>query len=566
MFKETLDKLSISSKEAVVDGNKDNFNEFKEYLHVERFVESKLEKILFSSLESKKSQLILISGNVGDGKSHMMSRLQKKFPEEMSKIKVRNDATESNWTSKTWFEELEEFLEPFSDDAISIGGEKATCIVAINLGVLSAFLDRTESFSLLGDFVKENGIIDNLSFSNTYIADSPFQFINLADYNLFTLKEDHASSQLISEILKKITASKEDNPFFAAYKTFYSDHPNQGSCAMRQNFLELSKPKVQQGLIDLIMYAIVSFKLIISVRDLLNFIYDIIVPYEIQNLTGVTIKSMKNNSSILPKDFLYNKLFESRDRSELLESLTKLDPNKFRSKYLDEHIFKLSSSEKPLEIFDEQNLTWDISWISPRKNEILIKTFIRSLYLNNIDVFDDQLSNHRNFTRYLYRYYKNDRIGLRPLYKDLIKAIYAWNGNSKRPEEINVEIGQHQLKYNITQKINLEPSIQAIENPTELNEVHEFGNIIHIGIKAAGHEVRFVLDISLYILLKQVIDGYSPNKLDRENHTDFQKAVETITGLSSKGKSINFERIDGGNKKEFQLTYDSEFGYEFIKI
>jgi DNA phosphorothioation-dependent restriction protein DptF len=566
MFKEILDKLSIASKEAVVDGNKNEFDEFKEYMHIDRYVQGKLEQIVFSSLESNQSQLILISGNVGDGKSHMMSRLHKRFPEKMAKIRVRNDATESNRTSKSWLEELQDFLEPFSDQALSENREKVNHIVAINLGVLSSFLDRSESFGRLGEFVKKNGIIDSLPFNNSYIENSPFQFINLADYNLFTLKEDHSSSQLITEMLQKITAKKENNPFFKAYQSYYSDHPYQHSCAIRQNFIEISRPQVQQGLIDLIMYAIINFKLIISVRDLLNFIYDIIVPYELQNLSGDAIKSIKKQRLLQTKDLLYNKLFESFDRSELLDSIAKLDPNKFRSKYLDEHIFRLSSSERPLDIFLDHELTADVAWLNPRKNEILIKTFIRSLYLNRLDLFDDQLSNHRHFSRYLYRYYKNDRVGMRPLYKDLIKAIYYWNGNSKRPEEINVEIGQRQLKYNITQKINIESAIQVVDHPTNLDEVHEFGNTIHVGIKAAGKEVRFVLDINLYVLLQEVIGGYSPNKLDRENHTDFQKAVETITNLSSQGKSINFERIDGGTKKSFQLTYDSEFGYDFLKI
>lgn len=565
MFKEYLDRLSIASKEAVVDGNRNSFDEFKEYLHIDRYVQLKLEKIVLSSLDTPNSRLILISGNVGDGKSHMMSRLHKKFPDEMGKIKLRNDATESNRTDKSWIDELNEFLSPFNDKNLTANKEKTTRIVAINLGVLSSFLDQSVNFDNLNDFVKRMGIIDSLSFNNDYLEESPFQFINLADYNLFTLKENNSSSHLISELLQRITNQHESNPLYKGFLQYYANHPYQNGCAMRQNYLELSKKEVQKGLSDLIMYSIISFKLIISVRDLLNFIYDIIVPYELQNLSGDKIKGFKNQISLNPQDFIYNKLFDSIGRSELLSSLANLDPNKFRSKYLDNLIFKLSSSENPLEIFDQHGLTSTDTWLVNRKNEILIKTFIRSLYLNRIENFDVELYSYQLFSRYLYHYYKNNKVGLRPLYKDVIKAIYCWNGNSKKSEEINVAIGQHQLKYNITQNISLEPSILALNNVTDLDEIHEFGNVIDIGIKAAGHEVRFSLDINLYILLKNIINGYSPNKIDRENHTDFQKAVEMITTLSSKGRSINFERLDGGSKKQFQLVYNSEFGYEFLK-
>ena len=51
MFKQYLDKLSISSKEAVVDGNSNTFDAFKSYLHVDRYVEQKFEEIVLSVIK-----------------------------------------------------------------------------------------------------------------------------------------------------------------------------------------------------------------------------------------------------------------------------------------------------------------------------------------------------------------------------------------------------------------------------------------------------------------------------------------------------------------------------------
>src|SRR5690606_165871 len=115
----------------------------------------------------KTSKLILISGNVGDGKSHMLAKLYQKLPEKMNCVEVRNDATESNYLSKSWIEELSDFLAPFSDSEIKTNHIKIVKIVAINLGVLSRFIqEKGDEFELLKSFVIDKGIIDHLNYNN----------------------------------------------------------------------------------------------------------------------------------------------------------------------------------------------------------------------------------------------------------------------------------------------------------------------------------------------------------------------------------------------------------------
>jgi DNA phosphorothioation-dependent restriction protein DptF len=112
----------------------------------------------------------------------------KKYPEEMQKVEVRNDATESRDVNKDWIMELRDFLSPFSSDNLKNSDNSAKRIVAINLGVLSSFLNvAKEDFPELSKFVIETGIIDKVSLGNKFEDKSNFQFINFADYNLFTL-------------------------------------------------------------------------------------------------------------------------------------------------------------------------------------------------------------------------------------------------------------------------------------------------------------------------------------------------------------------------------------------
>ena len=87
-----LQKLRESSKHAIADGNSYNLDEFKEYLHIEREVESKLKKVITENAHIPGASLIMICGNVGDGKSHTLSRLNNELKADMSAFNIHNDA------------------------------------------------------------------------------------------------------------------------------------------------------------------------------------------------------------------------------------------------------------------------------------------------------------------------------------------------------------------------------------------------------------------------------------------------------------------------------------------
>ncbi|WP_256009111.1 DNA phosphorothioation-dependent restriction protein DptF [Desertivirga xinjiangensis] len=571
MFKELLDKLSISSREAVVDGTHNSFDDFKNYLHVDRPVDLVLESIVISSVKSEQPRLILISGNVGDGKSHMLAKLFNKYADLMGSVLVRNDATESNYVSKSWIEELEDFLKPFSDDALQMkNSSKVTKIVAINLGVLSRFLNETSvSFSQLSLFVRAKGILENRAVAHHYYEESFFQFINLADYKLFSLNKEGAASTLLETLFEKITELDNSNPFYKAFNDFYSDHPYRDNCVIRFNYLQLSKKDVQKALINLIIYAIVKFKLIVSIRDLLNFIYDIIVPYPYQQQSSESLKSLKDYSDFYfsLKHSLYNKLFDSEGRSSLLSAIKKLDPLSLRSEKLDNLIFQLSSSEYTISYFKSQNIDLNVwrsdSFDSAEKRE-LVKTFVRSLYMNNLNEFNLDLEDFYAYARYLYAYHTGNVSTLKTLYKIAIKAIHTWNGNARSENEITVPIGKHQLSYNISQNILISPTSIKVLASRECKELYDFDTSIIVDITAGSVNNSFTLDFNLYKLLKKVVHGYHPNKFDRDEHIDFQKFVDTIISEASKDvKSINIEKINGSIRKRYQLSFKNAFGYEF---
>lgn len=128
---EELKKLRESSKYAVAQGTYSNLNGFKKYLHIEREVEKKLKDIISKASQKTTAQLLLVCGNVGDGKSHILSHLHDELKDEISQFTIHNDATESHNPHESSNQTLYKLLQGFKDDAISTATDKI--ILAINL-------------------------------------------------------------------------------------------------------------------------------------------------------------------------------------------------------------------------------------------------------------------------------------------------------------------------------------------------------------------------------------------------------------------------------------------------
>lgn len=570
MFKETLDKLSIASHEAVVDGTYNGLDDFKNYMHVNRRVEKILEDITLMSIAETESRLILISGNVGDGKSHMLARLFQKFPQQMLSVEVRNDATESNFINKSWIDELEDFLNPFNDENILSSSQKHTKIVAINLGVLSKFItEKAKNFSQLKHFVERYGIIDDLNYDNRYIEDSKFQFINLADFKLFELTDSDIQSSIISELLNKITQRSTDNPIYQSFTEFYKDHPHRDSCVMRYNYLQLSNPLVQKGLTKTIIYTLIKNKLIVSIRDLLNFLYDIIVPYSFQSLSSEEIKADRNyqNPNFIIKNSYSFKLFGSNNRSPLLNNLKHVDPLGIREEFIDKLMFNLNSSNSPEEIFIDNGVSFPPTLFHNKdvRREEIIKLFVRELFILDVERFESFFLDFEAFCSYLHAYYAGEERKLRKLYDDVTQAIKNWNGSSSEDGEVNIAIGKHQIEYNITQRITFTPKIKVLNNNRKV--INELDYSLPITLSVDQQDYSFSLDFSLYTLLRKVKHGYSPNKKDKEDHVDFQNfVIQVISKSITQKDEMTFERVIGNSVEKFELSLDMFGEYTFKKL
>src|SRR5699024_5714807 len=131
-FIKSLNVLRTSSQESVVHSN--SFGSFREYMHVERPIQIKFEQVLKEVQQKEESQLILLCGSVGDGKSHLLAYMKEQRPELTKNVMDHNDSTESFNPEENSLDTLEYILKKFDDDQGKADGQHT--VIAINLGVL----------------------------------------------------------------------------------------------------------------------------------------------------------------------------------------------------------------------------------------------------------------------------------------------------------------------------------------------------------------------------------------------------------------------------------------------
>jgi DNA phosphorothioation-dependent restriction protein DptF len=568
-LKNLLDTLRISSKEAIVNGDSPTVGALKSYLHVKRTVEERLSSIISYASAQSKPKLIFVIGNVGDGKSHLMSKMWETHAAELGSYTLHNDATESNDINKTYIETLAEVLAPYSDTQLANWTKASKTIVAINIGTLANFLAAKGSlFTKLGDYIEENKIMKE-GGSLTEIESENFSFINLADYHIFSLTKEGARADILLELLEKITRPNKENPFYVAYNETYTATQAHDNCPIKYNFDLISNKKVQESLSKLIISILIKDKSIISIRQLLNWIYDILVPPRFANLPYEKVIELLNEShekNRFHQDILPSLLFNNTDTSNILKHITKYDPIKECNKELDELVTKLGKTGKPLNYFLEHGLLTNQPQLTASINNIdvheRIKLFIRLNYLlqSNTELIDKD-DTFLEYNRILFSYHSGDKAGLKPLYTNMMNAIYRWNGTTKEgSKSVNIGVGKNQTKYKVTHELILEFS-PIVPEQSNKSPIYRFVKFVPISFKIKSNNTPFnsTVDYNLYKLAVDMVKGYRVNLVDKREHLDFSKFVDRISNHESSTKELHIQAIRGQIKETYMLKFDTGF-------
>ncbi|TCD28636.1 DNA phosphorothioation-dependent restriction protein DptF [Pedobacter psychrodurus] len=574
-FKQYLDTLKLSSKDAIVDGEEDSLSDLKKYLHIERNVEKDLVNQLLAAQQAEGSQLIFLMGNVGDGKSHLMAKMWEDHPQCMAEFNVYNDATESLSPDKTYLENLDEVFLPYTDSALESPASAVKTIIAINLGTLTNFLEETKlDFVRLRDYIVKNQLIERkVRFDEPY-KDTAFQALNLTDYHIFVLKVSGMECQVLTSIIQRITAKDAANPFYSAYLEYYQNHPHTDQCPIKYNYDLLSSPVVQQSLGELLVKIVLSDKLIVSVRLLMNWIYDLIVSPTFSSLSLEEITDRTGLRAFVTEFYdhsLPSLLFDSSSTSFILKSIRAHEPVSTSNEGLEMLMIKLGTSSSPVNYFLQYNLIPEDGIFSQLIPLMDIKQklplFLRLHFLLKSDlgggVNDDYF---RDFLHNLYWFNLGDFIKLLPLYEQVKYAVYHWNGTAAQ-DHINLNIGKKQSAYKISQKMELDPSPVDIGKSTS-QEMQKFCEYLLVGFKISpeGYS-ELEIDYNLYRLIRNINKGYRPNRIDKSVHLKFSQFVERLTKYRSQTKELTIQEFTGEIRKKFSLQYTPGFEhFKFIEI
>lgn len=559
-----ISKLSAQSTEGVESYK--GLNDFKKYLHVKRSIQDELVEMIEDANNGEGSQLVLLCGSVGDGKSHLLSYLNEEHKELLGEFHILNDATESHDPKWTELETLDNELKSFNDDNIETSNKKT--ILAINLGVLNNFLEADfakENYKKFNDFINKSNIFNQDLISSSHKSEH-FKLVSFGDYNIYELTEDGIQSFYIEELLNRIISKSNDNPFYQAY---LKDKEEGIVNPFIINYEILCKTGVTKKITDLLVTSIVKNKKILGTRELLNFIYELMVPAIVEEDNKNIINILKELDNLLP-----NLIFNSDNRCDLLRIISKNDPIKVRHKNLDKLLIKLNividimpvlkeyfnedSYIMLSEIFKDKN---NLNDLSQNEKEKVIETIIRLLALSGKDevsyIFEDEA--YKNFMKYLYYYNKGEVSGYKAIFEEVKTAIYNWNGS---PKNKYIYLNKNLSNFKIAEEVDFKPHKTGSCPKDKKMKLERFKGNITLGYEAAhtkGVEV-LELDYQLYKKMGEINKGYCTSKNDKEEAVIFMEFIEKMLSHGNMEEELLVENKN--DKKQFILRYEDNFGDE----
>lgn len=590
---DVLKKCKQSSKEAVE--NLESFSDFKKYMHIQRPVEIELEQHINEAHTSPEARLILVCGGVGDGKSHILSYLQNKlsFLKDKSIFYLHNDATESFSPRKTSIETLASVLQSFSDQGLE-AGENKNIVLAVNLGALNNFIDSEEgkAFSRLKAYVYQKRILDSVISDEASPDDHIFKYVNFSDYHMYQLTENGPKSDYLKGIFEKVTQKTDDNPFYQAYlKDYEEDKEIAAKNPIIQNYELLQHDDVQDKIISLLIQVMVKEKLIISTRALLDFVYNLLVPSVMENMSHKRITEYVREQEFMDyvTCLLPFQIFEKTDASAIHKAIDQINPTRIRTERLDQYLIEFKSLKEGAGLFANhinigrlpyfsKSLFQNSPWRNPDPKEQsnkprLIKLFVYLYYFipkEEHNSFWD--GTYDQFMKYLFYWNNRDISKLVKLYKeDVREAIYKWNGEANG-DLVYVQVGQPQTKYYALQKMEIEPHISKVSPLPEV-ELFKFLTMMTIQFRTKNATYSsdatiptIDIDFSLYALLIRIKNGYRPNKKDKFQFIKFVEFIDKLNNSGNQKNEIVFESKQFGKSTRYRLQYDETFDqYSFME-
>lgn len=540
---QTISKLSQSSIESVQTGN--GFSQIDEYLNTERPITDELLTRMIE-IDEAGGGIILLVGSAGDGKSHLLSRVKEVVP-EWGATSFYNDATASYSPNKTAIETLTEGLMEFSDDKIQSTKHKK--VVAINLGKLNAFIDNPDIRKIYGKIAIACNPLFDYDGSTTPINSERIKIVEFSNKQIFELTPDKQGiealgSMFLTTILDKLVKKSGSgilNPFYDAYIADL-DTDSYKKSPLHLNYQLLMIPEVRKTIVLTVIEAIIRFKLIITPREYMDFIYSILVYNDISRYKE------KNDfyEALLPS------LMYVGGHNVILNAISRLDPMKQSSTEHDRNLSLLFTSNSiPQNFFPEIGANSALpEYITNRTNRFYenngrdVERTTKFLFrLAHLLKYHSECDTYVSFLDVLTGVFSGDNTQLMSAYDLVTKGISRHNGLFSLRQDLiplNIQGG----KYKLFARLSMEPDQPqynfSSEKPWEFYP--EFKLIWQL--QNTTETVDLVIDYSLYSYLYDLAKGKLAITYENEKNIRFSNFIQTLADLSDCTKNLTVVKLD----------------------
>ena len=540
-----LRRLSQGSRQSVQSGQE--LDEFDRYMHVNR----PIDKAVMDALDDIRQEgggIVFIVGSAGDGKSHMISTLKEEYPD----FEFRNDASESPWPEIGSIEALKIFLSDFKDATLHTTDSRM--LVAINLGKMSDFIDDPQVQEDFGEIVTCAKTLfdeDNLRHEETRRV----KIISFANYQIFELFPEQTGSEypvdslFIRAVLDKMTRKVSGNIFSRAFEASTPAGNDFDPCYI--NYQLLCIPEIQDAIVKIIIEAIVRFKLVLTPRELFDFIYRIIVPDTVVNF---------NPSKDFFRSMLPDVLFAGGE-NKILKCLALLDPLKHGSIDHNDYLSELFTS---VEIPEEKCFNSLKGKLHPqffetlgeyyRNNRNNIEDISKLLFrLKHLLQYHSESDEYRSYLKILCGYYDNDEDRLFPLYETVQRSIPHFYGSyTDKSDVVPLNIQGREYKMFVSCD-NLKPDPQG-PVPFDTSSRNRF--VVEIDTQwKVSTPVTLKIEYQLYEYLWKLQKGKLAQKDDRNHNLSFSEFISKLVQQTDFKEKVLILTSDNR-----QLTLSRTFG------
>lgn len=534
-LKEAFLHLSQHSVDSVQNGK--SFTEWDEYMHVDRPIEKKLcEKM--DSIDVAGGGIVLLVGSAGDGKSHLLSRIRQMS--DWGDNSFYNDATASSSPKKTAIDTLKEALADFKD--ANLYNTKNRLVLAINLGKLNALIDDEEFKTEYKEIVDVTYPIFDDDDTTPPIDTERVKVVMFVDQQVFEFHTDNSKcaveSQFLSAIMDKIVSKSPDNPFYKAYQ---EDLANGISLKdpLILNYELLSIPDIRNCIVMTIIEAIVRYKMIITPREYLDFIYSIMVyPQE--------YKEKKDFYEALLPTLLY-----CGSENVIQKVISKLDPLKQSSTEHDKQLSVLFTSYSiPPTYLTEQQASKLPAELLKRTNEFyanngrdIERTTKFVFRLKHLISYHTESEVYKSYLELLKGIFNKDVSKMKEIYDVVAKAIPRHYGSYYEKSNmvpLNIQGG----RYRLFGSLQLKP--EPVKSYHSESYKNEFLMRFDMSWKFPDKPVSLRMDFQLYSYLNELNRGKLALSYENEKDLTFSRFVRKLVEKCNCEQEITVVRSDTG--------------------